>query len=275
MCENQCHPWRRAGVSARPLSRLADGFTLIELLVVIAIIAILAALLLPSLVAAKDTGRKAACLSNLHQTGLAIYAYAQDHEGRIPYGPNAPPFTHPAEFYPSTGTPTSLLSLRQSGTPVGLGLMLSNELAQTPKVLFCPGSDQSVDADAELAKVGTTQAQGSYYYRHGGVTQLWYTPPTEPPCTRLESPGNNRNGQPIRALAIDSEFLCSLTVGVYNIKPRTHHKQKIVDVLFYDGSVQSFNNRDRRYTLDLRNNAELYDAFNRILKVLERADTEY
>jgi prepilin-type N-terminal cleavage/methylation domain-containing protein len=251
------------------------GFTLIELLVVIAIISILGALLLPSLARAKSAGRRAACVSNLRQVGIAIHGYAQDHEGRIPYGPNAPPFTHQAEFYPSTGSPTSLLSLRQNGAPVGLGLMLSNELAQTPKVLFCPGSDQPIDADAELARVGVSQAQGSYYYRHGGVTALFSTPPAEPECTRLENPGLNRNGKPIRALAMDTQFLCSFSVAAYNVKARTHHQQQHATTLFTDGSVQSLNNRDRRYTVDLRNNADLYDAFNRILRVLEQADVAY
>src|SRR5690349_15532863 len=88
------------------------GFTLIELMVVVGIIAILAAMLLPALSSAQDKGRRAACISNLRQTAIAIQTYAQDSGGRIPFGPIAPPFTHPAEFYPSTGSPTSLLSLR-------------------------------------------------------------------------------------------------------------------------------------------------------------------
>ena len=148
-------------------------------------------------------------------------------------------------------------------------------MAQTPKVLFCPGADQPIDADAELAKVGTNQAQGSYFYRHGGVTQLFHTPPTEPESIRLDNPGQNRNGIPIRALAMDTQFLCSESVEIFNVKPHTHHRQKFANDLFNDGSVKSLSNQDRRFTVDLRNNADLYDAFNRILQVLEKADEQF
>ena len=251
------------------------GFTFIELLVVISIVAILAALLLPALASAKQAGRKAVCLSNLRQVGIAIHGYAHDGDGQIPYGPKAPPFTSPSSFYPSTGAPTSLLSL-QSGAPVGLGLLLEQHLAAQPKVLFCPGTDQPVDTDAELAKVGHYQAQGSYYYRHGGNTLLFDTPASTnaPAHLQLDNLGLNRNGQPIRALAIDTLFLCPPALEAFNVKLRTHHQQKFAVILFSDGHVAARPNKDGRFTVDVRDYAELPDAFNRILKVLERADVE-
>ena len=60
------------------------GFTLIELLVVIAIMSVLAALLLPVLGRAREAGRAAACLSNLHQIGLSLQLYVQDNNNRLP-----------------------------------------------------------------------------------------------------------------------------------------------------------------------------------------------
>ncbi len=56
---------------------------MIELLVVIAIIAILAALLLPTLATAKEKARRTNCVNNLHQFTLAQLLYAQDHQERF------------------------------------------------------------------------------------------------------------------------------------------------------------------------------------------------
>src|SRR4029079_18411533 len=60
------------------------AFTLIELLVVVAIIAILAALLLPTLAKAKQKSERTTCANNLKQLAQGIQMYADDHRDRLP-----------------------------------------------------------------------------------------------------------------------------------------------------------------------------------------------
>jgi len=67
---------------------MKKGFTLIELLVVIAIIAILAAMLMPALSRARAEARKASCIANEHDMGLALAMYTNDNAW-WPYGANS------------------------------------------------------------------------------------------------------------------------------------------------------------------------------------------
>ena len=60
------------------------GFTLIELLVVIAIIAVLAAILFPVFLKAKEAGRRSSCQSNIKQLNVALLLYVGDWDQKFP-----------------------------------------------------------------------------------------------------------------------------------------------------------------------------------------------
>jgi len=62
-----------------------SAFTLVELLVVITIIALLVAILLPSLKKSRDQAKRAVCAARLREIGSAIWSYGSDNNGRVPY----------------------------------------------------------------------------------------------------------------------------------------------------------------------------------------------
>ena len=106
------------------------AFTLIELLIVIAIIGILAALLLPVMGRAKEAGRSAACLNNLHQIGIALQLYVQDNQNTMPTMYDA---------IVSTNLPPG-------SSLATVNIVLTNYLG-APEILRCPSDDRRLFED--------------------------------------------------------------------------------------------------------------------------------
>ena len=87
-------------------STFSIAFTLVELLVVISIIGLLAGLAIPAINGGLKSAKSGACLSNLHQIGVATIAYAADNSFKLPdagSGPSDMWATKLATFI-STGT---------------------------------------------------------------------------------------------------------------------------------------------------------------------------
>jgi prepilin-type N-terminal cleavage/methylation domain-containing protein/prepilin-type processing-associated H-X9-DG protein len=112
------------------------GFTVIELLVVIVIIAILAAMLLPMIGVPREKARRAICMSNLKQIGLAIAMYAD---------------SDPLHRCPIDGNPPTLLgSLR----------LLSNKLYNARAL--CCYDDPRTRIESDYGKLSTANISYSY-----------------------------------------------------------------------------------------------------------------
>lgn len=204
----------------------AAAFTLVELLVVVAIIALLIAILLPSLNRARAQSKLTICGSNLRQVGTGVHLYAQQNGDAIPRGP-AEQMPFAAQNWDEWATNQVWIGGKRA--PLGLGALIQHDLTQ-PKVLYCPADDTN-DPSEELEKIvrqPDEDAFCSYLYRQRDQTTR----------DRLDHLGFNDLKFPARALALDAN---SLGPGDFT---RTNHDARRVNILYLEGHVLRFENRE-------------------------------
>jgi prepilin-type processing-associated H-X9-DG protein/prepilin-type N-terminal cleavage/methylation domain-containing protein len=119
---------------------LSFAFTLVELLVVISIIGLLAGLAVPAINSGLKSAKAGACLSNLHQIGVATLAYTADNSFKLP----------------DAGSGTTDMWAAKIATFMG------GDTKKKNNVFVCPGSLKSV-SEATGANIAIT------YGVHGGV----------------------------------------------------------------------------------------------------------
>jgi prepilin-type N-terminal cleavage/methylation domain-containing protein/prepilin-type processing-associated H-X9-DG protein len=132
--------------SEKEVLEATGGFTLIELLVVIAIIAILAAMLLPALAAAKEKARRAGCVNNLRQLALSINVYTSDNMDYMPplkWRDGNPQY--PYEMFRYTPVNVSPPTYDADGGPYDLGVLWSTKALLAGKIFYCPSDNNASD----------------------------------------------------------------------------------------------------------------------------------
>lgn len=207
-----------------PSDRLA--FTLIELLTVIAIIGILAAIIIPTVGAVRQTAQTASCVSNMRQIAMAMNIYADDNKGLYPPSFNDAPaddkFIWPERLNDYLGLPS-----RQSG----------KSYHKNSKVWHC-GSAQILDPTA--LNPNRHYGLNRYFNGQGGEDNWKYRRENVPALSRYILIGEiNNNGETVSP-PNGPQGVTPVYDGSNTADCRISHKNgTIANYAFCDGHVES------------------------------------
>jgi prepilin-type N-terminal cleavage/methylation domain-containing protein len=244
-----------------------NAFTLIELLVVIAIIAILAAMLLPALAAAKNKAKLATCQSNFHQMAIALAIYPTDNTDWYPIWLDTAA-THPknkinaaqytryvVQDAPAINTPVPQ-GIASSNDPhqggawefQNLGFLYDAKLIGDGRVLFCPSFANAPGDVLTMDTYSTPKFMSTDNGISGGTPRVRSSIDFNPHAdtttnVRLYQKSSDTGGSGGGHKLFAMDYVGGGSIGTttptgYNPYNFPHYPSKGWDVLFTDGSVK-------------------------------------
>ncbi|HSV27734.1 MAG TPA: type II secretion system protein [Sedimentisphaerales bacterium] len=200
-----------------------NAFTLIELLVIIAVTALLIAVLIPSLQAAKEQARRVHCATNLRTIGLGIVSFAGNNDDFLPT-PQYTAGTSPMRAYVcyEAARPETPLQLAQ--------LFEEGYIGDSPRILYCPSAAAEYRNYTADGPWGTVYVNG---YIHAAYLYAPLSKERDAIGLPLISPRPR-----LRDLAQNRSIVTDKIDTWNNVAHQPSENIRGINVLFVDGSVR-------------------------------------